>query len=790
MNRIANDMEWAQTLLDIWQWDLKKTCSRELIWQEEAWLDTLVAPLMTTDSGYLAELVQNHLQSDQNPDIQAFLQRTYPDKSKDEVTTARMTKSKEDFEAFLQSKHRITRQKQILFKYLNSSSLYLGTFFVGQVLGLKSPQSECLVQKNGTIVGDLFEKEVFQALKIDPLLICKRCEPFLVKASSLRSRLNELLVGTEGHMIDKETEVGYTAIVKRFLFYALANKQTFEGDDVAKHQLKMVNFPNEDIILWNLDQLNVLQNDPPKMIVKSLGLFGTAQNPKEANNVIWIVDTDNSIQVPLDKGFVMEEGLRLNLRNSEEVLNAIELARHGQQFDGCPTVDGERDSKVFSEALKFEPSVKKILVVLDSYRLNKLLKITLEDGINGRFLYYGCLEDSKTCTDEELEAFFDASNQDRLILVAPEHVSDGIEVEMVLVPEIHDVADTTRYRAKTKLKTAYLNSSAHVELLQQNPTPLFKNEIEDVLRQTTWQIGALGTSGICVYSQLRPFHDLNKKSTVQYYSELKRMHLLNVDERTPFPSSDLRRTLLKRPLHFSMSLQANLSSIVSLLPTFAPNGEIHHWDLIQTLLGWWSPNDGDALANHLLRREFAHHTYMPLDNEARGYDLIGYWDISPDLTTLLTVFSPQRLLQAQIQPDSPFQVEKITSLRMELRTGFFNWMSPAATLSKLNWPLIQLIWLKEMTWLWKRIIKKKFRHGLKKPWSHVISKWHTKSRKVEKKMFKAMGITSIYFGEETQTTAYSVAKELFTKEIVYFEMFNEISLAFIELLIFISQQPK
>ncbi|XP_059085234.1 uncharacterized protein LOC131882182 [Tigriopus californicus] len=643
-----------------------------------------------------------------------------------------------------------------------------------------------------------------------------------------------------------------------------------------------------------------------------------AQNPKEANNVIWIVDTDNSIQVPLDKGFVMEEGLRLNLRNSEEVLNAIELARHGQQFDGCPTVDGERDSKVFSEALKFEPSVKKILVVLDSYRLNKLLKITLEDGINGRFLYYGCLEDSKTCTDEELEAFFDASNQDRLILVAPEHVSDGIEVEMVLVPEIHDVADTTRYRAKTKLKTAYLNSSAHVELLQQNPTPLFKNEIEDVLRQTTWQIGALGTSGICVYSQLRPFHDLNKKSTVQYYSgmtefqtkhprwmnhygppkimkiyrvvqekspnsttsnypfllwlqphdhqvifligvedsftsctsfinvedvpivnlfvnnlvptmgiwrdifiveifrsfflnidletsfdlnrlftiwsrvseELKRMHLLNVDERTPFPSSDLRRTLLKRPLHFSMSLQANLSSIVSLLPTFAPNGEIHHWDLIQTLLGWWSPNDGDALANHLLRREFAHHTYMPLDNEARGYDLIGYWDISPDLTTLLTVFSPQRLLQAQIQPDSPFQVEKITSLRMELRTGFFNWMSPAATLSKLNWPLIQLIWLKEMTWLWKRIIKKKFRHGLKKPWSHVISKWHTKSRKVEKKMFKAMGITSIYFGEETQTTAYSVAKELFTKEIVYFEMFNEISLAFIELLIFISQQPK
>lgn len=160
MNRLAKDMNWAQNLVDVWQ---EEECDPSLIWQEEAWLDILVAPLNQSD---LAKKVQEHLQSDPSPDIQKFLNTTFPEKSPDEIKEARASKSREEFEEFLNSKHMITRQKQELTKFLNSSSLFLGAFLVGQVLGLKGPQSECLVQKNGTLVGDQFEKEVFKALQM------------------------------------------------------------------------------------------------------------------------------------------------------------------------------------------------------------------------------------------------------------------------------------------------------------------------------------------------------------------------------------------------------------------------------------------------------------------------------------------------------------------------------------------------------------------------------------------------------------------------------------------------
>lgn len=80
------------------------------------------------------------------------------------------------------------------------------------------------------------------------------------------------------------------------------------------------------------------------------------------------------------------------------------------------------------------------------------------------------------CSDGDLEAFFNAQSQGkRQILVTKEDLVTGIEIEMVLLHELHDIDDrATHFRAKTILRTAFLNHVAHPALLQKYQVPILQ----------------------------------------------------------------------------------------------------------------------------------------------------------------------------------------------------------------------------------------------------------------------------------------------------------------------------
>eukprot|EP00094_Tigriopus_californicus_P010306 TCALIF_09941-PA protein Name:"Similar to K02A2.6 Uncharacterized protein K02A2.6 (Caenorhabditis elegans)" AED:0.44 eAED:0.51 QI:0/0/0/0.6/0.11/0.3/10/0/1087 len=326
---LPKKMKWAQSLLDVWQLEHHdQTIVREELWKEEDWLGTLTAPLFKDrdEPNSLWYRLQSHLREAPSLDIPSFL------KDLNSHVSINGQHSK------VQNSKRITKRSKILTSFLDSSTLFLATFFTGKVLGLTGPQSEPMVQKHGTLLGNLFEENVFHALKdtiskrprwitvfcglvvlgnkqgkneFDFLIIlgqvmkiiyveckytlrdyiamkikkqsnnafeylqfylpvtkgwefltwacfeerasapiCSKCRPFLVPISDLETSFNKILNERESNAIENGTsKKDYEDLVKTYLFHALANKQVFEGSQVAKHQLKMVDFPSQSIIL-------------------------------------------------------------------------------------------------------------------------------------------------------------------------------------------------------------------------------------------------------------------------------------------------------------------------------------------------------------------------------------------------------------------------------------------------------------------------------------------------------------------------------------------------------------
>ncbi|XP_059097808.1 uncharacterized protein LOC131892086 [Tigriopus californicus] len=656
--RLLKTMEWGQTLVDIWQFSSGVLPTRESLWKQEDWLDTLVAPLFKDgadpDSNWTK--VRNHLGQQATFNAQSLLEKGQK-RGKRTKTAEEMT---------------LTRvQQKNLKSFLQSSKLILATFFVGQALGLASPQSESLVQKNGTLIGDVFEKDVFKVLKdvkdkypkwitifcglevlgveqcrneFDFLIflgqaqtiiyveckytlrdeiakkiqkqsanafhylkkhlpvkegwefltwacyeeqtqcsICSSCQPFLVTISTLGTALDQVMKGNDLHTIDDEAQRVYENLVKTYLFHASTNKQLFESDRVSKHQLKTLGFPSQDIILWNLNQLTVLQKDPRRMILKSHGTFGTGKTellktkmaklaekprncvaflaarksafaytnallltkwlqfqfrlqsnvkaaelkpgqkieqvlikmfpdchkdpnqihvfideaskdnrdqifeflaslPKESENIIWIVDKDaEEMEIPPEQDFVIEKGLVLNLRNSEDVQNTIPFIAENQS--PFLDYDDEEVAQRMCVELKKEHEAKQILILAESAKI----ALKIRDILAGEELHvmcYGFHQTGEDCSDADLDKFWDATNhEESQILVTKEDLVEGIESQMVLFHELHDVDDgSTHFRAKAILRTGFLNQIAHPALHRKYQVPILKADDEEWTR--------------------------------------------------------------------------------------------------------------------------------------------------------------------------------------------------------------------------------------------------------------------------------------------------------------------
>eukprot|EP00094_Tigriopus_californicus_P008087 TCALIF_07784-PA protein Name:"Protein of unknown function" AED:0.28 eAED:0.43 QI:0/1/0/1/1/1/3/0/1077 len=1062
---------------------------RNSIWKEKDWRDTLVAPLKDQNPNSIACRLQEFVKNNPCPDLQSYLDDIYRQEIKKGNERAR--KDQERPIVPVQPGIKPTpKQKEGLVKYINSSKLFPGTFLVGQLLGLQGPQSERLVHNNGTLVGDCFEKDVFEALvawqsnhpevvtifcglellgskqhsnefdflivlgevkkviyveckytltkeiaekikkqaenafnflqeklplkkgwefltwacyehtNLAPSSCCASCQPFRVTVSSLGSTLNRILARNIRQKLDE----GYSSLVKTYLFYALENKQTFDGEQVAKHQLKMVDWPNEKIILWNLHQLVVLQNDPPRMIVKSGGLFGTgkteifkmkvaklasgnpdkiaflvacpeiggheqlltkalrshfqrgkldnvkvgelrpghkipfilkemfpncedhnqihvfideashqnksaideflAQLVKGCNTVIWIVDKDDSIFVPVNQGFVLETGLGLNLRNSEGVQKTIELSNHGEsRFPGSSAeINHETLANAIHKGFLEEPSVKKILILVGDASWDSKW-MSNEHGHDIKF--YGYSSVSENCSDQELEDFFDPTNEKRQILMTSEDVAEGIEAEMVLVWDVHDAKRTTRHRARTKLVTAFKSLSAHPLLQRESEAPLFRPDTTRVLEHSEW-LGVLEGQGLVWYSRLsqkeklpvhfysdyqefvakhgkwirqygpikavEQFHVIQRESPnlsiptyplvlwVQFENErtsfciaLKGKSLHEVDPKALSISNlstvhrcdinldktipawkiwinvyiaeiiyskahnipwdnwfDLRRLFniwlrvfdeLQRdqlqisfpPHELAVELLRNflnsgdyIGDIVSILPLFAPNQEIHSWDLIQKLLAWWLPNYGDSLANHLIRWEHPNQPTNELHNfEGVPRSTFCYWDLSPHLECIRAVFTPKILLQSQDDdPLSPFQAKLMIQLKEEIASEYV--FSPSVKLLKekrLHFPWIWWIWIREMTLVWSEVLETNFPHVENEPWYDQVMEYQRTAQEEIRVLRSQRGSDSIFLQVENESPV--VFLELNPS---YRKIFNTLPELMRDILIFISAQ--
>lgn len=365
MNQLQENMQKLQSIVDFWQYAPEEMPDRTYLLKDEDWLDSLIAPLSDQRTDSVAKKVQQYVRNNQCPDLQTFLNEEI------RKGNQRLQENQQNLTGSIDTSadnRPIKKQMDDLIKHIKSSKLFFGTFLVRQLLGYKGPQNELLVQKNGTLVGDCFEKDVFEALRawqsnhpkwitifcglellgskqhynefdfliilgqikkilyveckytltkeiagkikqqadnafnflqeklplkegwefftwacyehliLDPLTFCANCQPFLVKTSSLGSALNQIMREQSNQNVELDTNnEEYGAIIKTYLFNALQNKQTIDSEQVAKHQLGMVNWSNEKMILWNLHQLQVLHNDPQRMIVKSHGFFGTGK---------------------------------------------------------------------------------------------------------------------------------------------------------------------------------------------------------------------------------------------------------------------------------------------------------------------------------------------------------------------------------------------------------------------------------------------------------------------------------------------------------------------------------
>lgn len=119
-----------------------------------------------------------------------------------------------------------------------------------------------------------------------------------------------------------------------------------------------------------------------------------------SDSFIWIVDTDNSISKSLGKDFEIEKGLVLNLRNSQDVQNAIHDIQENQEKTLYPS---EQDEEKIIERIDFtlakERDAKQILIILrDGVPfLNKLVdKIKKKEEV--KIYGFTALLDFKRCT--------------------------------------------------------------------------------------------------------------------------------------------------------------------------------------------------------------------------------------------------------------------------------------------------------------------------------------------------------------------------------------------------------
>lgn len=157
-DRLLGTMKWAQTLMDVWSNEIPKN---DPLWKEKDWLETLVAPLYKdgADRGSTWSKLQENFRQQINFDVHSLLENyNFNGKEVRNPKRPRLNCKPNDV--------KLTKtQKRKMAAFLTSSKVLLATFFIGKVLGITSPQSEPLVQKNGTLVGDIFEKDVFQTLR-------------------------------------------------------------------------------------------------------------------------------------------------------------------------------------------------------------------------------------------------------------------------------------------------------------------------------------------------------------------------------------------------------------------------------------------------------------------------------------------------------------------------------------------------------------------------------------------------------------------------------------------------
>lgn len=229
-----------------------------------------------------------------------------------------------------------------------------------------------------------------------------------------------------------------------------------------------------------------------------------------------------------------------------------------------------------------------------------------------------------------------------------------------------------------------------------------------------------------------------------------------------------------------------LGDLVSILPTFAPNHEIHHWDLIQTFLAWWLPNYGDTLANHLVRWE---NPDQP-SNEPSNLDRVEnseqcYWDIFPHLKDVRTVFIPRVLLQPQNDPKSPFQADYMNNLQKAIQSKFmFSMSSEESTWSKkLHFPWVWWLWMREMTLVWSEILEENFAHVQMEHWYGQLLEWQRTIRSEMDALQSKRGSTSIFLLEENELVLPLDYNQC------YRNISNNLSSMMRKVLLFLSKQP-
>eukprot|EP00094_Tigriopus_californicus_P004474 TCALIF_04312-PA protein Name:"Protein of unknown function" AED:0.29 eAED:0.29 QI:0/0.5/0.33/0.66/1/1/3/77/1102 len=927
--RLLKTMEWGQTLVDIWQFSSGVLPTRESLWKQEDWLDTLVAPLFKDgadpDSNWTK--VRNHLGQQATFNAQSLLEKGQK-RGKRTKTAEEMT---------------LTRvQQKNLKSFLQSSKLILATFFVGQALGLASPQSESLVQKNGTLIGDVFEKDVFKVLKdvkdkypkwitifcglevlgveqcrneFDFLIflgqaqtiiyveckytlrdeiakkiqkqsanafhylkkhlpvkegwefltwacyeeqtqcsICSSCQPFLVTISTLGTALDQVMKGNDLHTIDDEAQRVYENLVKTYLFHASTNKQLFESDRVSKHQLKTLGFPSQDIILWNLNQLTVLQKDPRRMILKSHGTFGTGKTellktkmaklaekprncvaflaarksafaytnallltkwlqfqfrlqsnvkaaelkpgqkieqvlikmfpdchkdpnqihvfideaskdnrdqifeflaslPKESENIIWIVDKDaEEMEIPPEQDFVIEKGLVLNLRNSEDVQNTIPFIAENQSpfldYD-----DEEADDEEWTRSVEN----------FDEFEIDRYAKLVpgpeWTNVLSYIYYYYSLDEFRAEYLDRHPKLGRKTTIKQYNVIQEKSNKSDNFSYPLLLRLQIPDEWRTSYWielKGQPVPKGHPLASRLEREVV---------DVVELVLSKLVWKWSAWGpkNKGRIAWSDiliaeifrsyrlnvdLAPFFDFHRLFSMwsRIWEELNQNQLHRDSRELDSESYDrFRKDLLDKCLKIRVTMaQSDLHKIITILASYVTDPQFGHWSLIKILLSnllLMNQNFGQDTPKH---RTVLGESFGDMARSAQvatDPSMESYWEdiVVPDTTDSQSQSRSSRLQRYLNQ----FHKESdIAKLRQQLKkTGNFE---DRVALSKLHMPLVDILWQESTFVVWRKVLFKNFPHCVQESWFQELTSFQKQLEVRKDDLIQARGSKSLF----------------------------------------------